>query len=182
MGEASFDLEQLLKSQKEALTLEEANMLQTCKFKAVRQFSAGVITGVSVALEGAAVFFIDSVDLKSITLVPQANLPEYLTVARKDLIVGLKCAIEKLLWTLNICKQSGSKERTIICSLKEEMAAVSCIIAGAFGDAGLNSSIQGRTGCKCLEITANFRTYRTRVVEQTVLLDGIWTLHFLTFS
>ncbi|KAG5219249.1 Mitochondrial intermediate peptidase [Salix suchowensis] len=45
MGEALFDLEQLLKSQKEALTLEEANILQTCKFKAVRQFTAGVITG-----------------------------------------------------------------------------------------------------------------------------------------
>ncbi|KAG5224107.1 Mitochondrial intermediate peptidase [Salix suchowensis] len=44
MGEALFDLEQLLKSQK-ALTLEEANILQTCKFKAVRQFTAGVITG-----------------------------------------------------------------------------------------------------------------------------------------
>uniref|UniRef100_A0A6N2NLC0 Uncharacterized protein n=1 Tax=Salix viminalis TaxID=40686 RepID=A0A6N2NLC0_SALVM len=51
MGEALFDLEQLLKSQKEALTLEEANILQTCKFKAVRQFTAGVITGASVALE-----------------------------------------------------------------------------------------------------------------------------------
>ncbi|KAB5545015.1 hypothetical protein DKX38_013127 [Salix brachista] len=51
MGEALFDLEQLLKSQKEALTLEEANILQTCKFKAVRQFTAGVITRASVALE-----------------------------------------------------------------------------------------------------------------------------------
>ncbi|XP_073267174.1 uncharacterized protein [Populus alba] len=77
MGEALFDLEQLLKSQKvsykilsfssnpllsspiqmgsslslifEALTLEEANILQTCKSKAVRQFTGGVITGATVA-------------------------------------------------------------------------------------------------------------------------------------
>ncbi|KAH8500326.1 hypothetical protein H0E87_015545 [Populus deltoides] len=49
MGEALFDLEQFLKSQKEALTLEEANILQTCKSKAVRQFTAGVITGAAVA-------------------------------------------------------------------------------------------------------------------------------------
>ncbi|XP_024463316.2 uncharacterized protein LOC7473412 isoform X1 [Populus trichocarpa] len=77
MGEALFDLEQLLKSQKvsykilsfssnpllsspiqmgsslslifEALTLEEANILQTCKSKAVRHFTAGVITGAAVA-------------------------------------------------------------------------------------------------------------------------------------
>ncbi|CAK7327070.1 unnamed protein product [Dovyalis caffra] len=49
MGEALFDLEQVLKSQKETLTPEEANILHTCKSKAVRQFTFGVLTGGTVA-------------------------------------------------------------------------------------------------------------------------------------
>ncbi|KAJ6890632.1 hypothetical protein NC651_024207 [Populus alba x Populus x berolinensis] len=49
MGEALFDLEQVLRSQKETLTHQEMNILQSCKSKAVRQFTFGVLTGATVA-------------------------------------------------------------------------------------------------------------------------------------
>ncbi|KAJ6312964.1 hypothetical protein OIU77_014481 [Salix suchowensis] len=49
MGETLFDLEQVLRSQKETLTHQEMNVLQTCKSKAVRQFTFGVLTGATAA-------------------------------------------------------------------------------------------------------------------------------------
>ncbi|RDX57957.1 hypothetical protein CR513_62765, partial [Mucuna pruriens] len=45
MGEALFDLEQVLKSKQEKLTHEEANILLSCKSKAVRNFTASALSG-----------------------------------------------------------------------------------------------------------------------------------------
>jgi hypothetical protein len=50
MGEALFDLEQLLISKKEKLTPQEVNILQSCKSKAVRNFTVSSLFG------GAAVY------------------------------------------------------------------------------------------------------------------------------
>ncbi|KAJ6898781.1 hypothetical protein NC652_025336 [Populus alba x Populus x berolinensis] len=57
MGEALFDLEQVLRSQKETLTHQEMNILQSCKSKAVRQFTFGVLTGATVAWAGACFYY-----------------------------------------------------------------------------------------------------------------------------
>ncbi|KAJ8747456.1 hypothetical protein K2173_008753 [Erythroxylum novogranatense] len=49
MGEVLFVLEQNLTSQKEKLTPQEENILQTCKSKAVRDFTVGSLVGGAIA-------------------------------------------------------------------------------------------------------------------------------------
>ncbi|KAE8726470.1 hypothetical protein F3Y22_tig00006753pilonHSYRG00053 [Hibiscus syriacus] len=45
MGDALFDLEQSLRSQKERLSPQEENIFQRCKSSALNQFTAGLIAG-----------------------------------------------------------------------------------------------------------------------------------------
>ncbi|XP_023527180.1 uncharacterized protein LOC111790494 isoform X1 [Cucurbita pepo subsp. pepo] len=52
MGEALFELEQVLRSKQNSLTIEEANVLQTCKSKAVRDFTFGFLVGGGVTWAG----------------------------------------------------------------------------------------------------------------------------------
>ncbi|CAJ1925860.1 unnamed protein product [Sphenostylis stenocarpa] len=49
MGEALFDLEQVLISKKEKLTPQELNILLSCKSKAVRDFTASALAGGTAA-------------------------------------------------------------------------------------------------------------------------------------
>ncbi|XP_038878006.1 uncharacterized protein LOC120070209 isoform X2 [Benincasa hispida] len=52
MGEALFHLEQVLRSKQNSLTIEEANLLQTCRSKAVRDFTLGGLIGGGVTWAG----------------------------------------------------------------------------------------------------------------------------------
>ncbi|XP_022138116.1 uncharacterized protein LOC111009363 isoform X2 [Momordica charantia] len=52
MGEALFELEQVLRSKQNSLTIEEATLLQTCKSKAVRDFTFGALAGGGVTWAG----------------------------------------------------------------------------------------------------------------------------------
>ncbi|XP_057485396.1 uncharacterized protein LOC130771746 [Actinidia eriantha] len=45
MGDALFDLEQILRSKQENLTSQEANVLMTCKANAMREFTIGAAAG-----------------------------------------------------------------------------------------------------------------------------------------
>lgn len=49
MGEALFELEHVLRSKQEKMTPQEANVLLTCKSKAVRDFTIGALAGASLA-------------------------------------------------------------------------------------------------------------------------------------
>ncbi|KAA8548651.1 hypothetical protein F0562_000335 [Nyssa sinensis] len=59
MGEALFELEQILRSKQSqgTLTSQEANVLMTCKAKAIKDFTIGAGAGGSIAWIGAAAFF-----------------------------------------------------------------------------------------------------------------------------
>lgn len=49
MGEALFELEQVLRSKQDKMTPQEANVLLSCKSTAVRDFSIGALMGAGVA-------------------------------------------------------------------------------------------------------------------------------------
>ncbi|KAG5122972.1 hypothetical protein JHK82_029709 [Glycine max] len=55
MGEALFDLEQVLMSKKEILTPQEADILLSCKSKSLRDFTAGALAAGTAAWAGLMV-------------------------------------------------------------------------------------------------------------------------------
>ncbi|KAM7488586.1 hypothetical protein LguiB_026070 [Lonicera macranthoides] len=58
MGEALFELEQILRSKhhREKLTSQEANVLMTCKGRAIREFTIGAGVGGCISWLGTAIF------------------------------------------------------------------------------------------------------------------------------
>lgn len=49
MGEALFELEQILRSKQEKLTSQETNVLMACKADALREFTVGGVVAAAVS-------------------------------------------------------------------------------------------------------------------------------------